>query len=137
MWDISSALKQLRTYKSLNQKEFAEKIGVPRSSYCDSENGNRCPNVEFMRGIAIAFPDVNIDWLLTGNGEMLKGDTAANEALTFSNEDLQLLRLIKLLAPEQKNETVEGLKKTAQHNQWAVSHWLAMNQGGGDTRQAA
>ncbi|MDD5227164.1 MAG: hypothetical protein PHD53_00005 [Methylococcales bacterium] len=67
--------------------------------------------------------------LLTGNGEMLKTNTAANESLTFSNEDLQLLRLIKLLAPEQKNETVEGIKKTAQHNQSVISHWIAMNQG--------
>ena len=82
MWVFTTALKQIRMYKSLNQKKFAEKIGVPRSSYCDAENGNRCPNVEFIRGIATAFPDINVDWLLTGKGEMLRDERRIDNSLT-------------------------------------------------------
>ncbi len=58
---------------------------------------------------------------------MLKGGVAGNES--FSDEDVKLLKLIKALAPEQKNDTVKDLEKFVRWNQSAISHFLASNQG--------
>lgn len=64
-------LIQLRTYLGLSSKGFATKAGIDPSNYSSIETGKRSFGDRVMRDICNAF-DVNIDWLLTGQGEMLK-----------------------------------------------------------------
>ena len=92
MWNLNDRLRELRKSKSLSQKDFSELIDVPRSSYCDTENGNRSPSVEFLKNVAIAFPDVSIEWLLTGSGEMLK----TKPIVELLHEDKQTQRMIRM-----------------------------------------
>ncbi|MEI6746874.1 MAG: hypothetical protein WCL34_13000, partial [Methylococcaceae bacterium] len=71
--------------------------------------GNKTPpTTEYCSKIAEKFKDVNMDWLLTGEGTMLKGGGACGES--FSDEDLQILRMIKRLPPTQKNYQVKNIE---------------------------
>lgn len=45
-------LKRIRIEKGFSQKEFAEKLGVAKSTYCMYESGNREPNVQTIKRIS-------------------------------------------------------------------------------------
>lgn len=121
MDNIGNRLKEERARLGLTQEKMALIGGVQKRAQARYEAGERCPDGHYLSLIAELGVDVN--YVLTGRR------TAANNEDSFSSEDLQLLRLIKLLAPEQKNETAEDIRKTAQRNQSVVSHWVANNQG--------
>lgn len=69
--DIIKRVKHLRISLGLNSGEFALKAGIDPRNYSSIETGKRAIGDRVMRDICNAF-DVNIDWLLTGEGEMLK-----------------------------------------------------------------
>ncbi len=56
---------------------------------------------------------------------MLKGG-AVNES--FSEEDLQILRMIKRLPPTQKNHEIKNIEVILQSIDEAISHYVATNQ---------
>jgi transcriptional regulator with XRE-family HTH domain len=60
-------------YLQLSPSDFAEEIGVQRSSISHLISGRNKPSLEFIQKILSRFPEVNADWILTGNGEMIKG----------------------------------------------------------------
>ena len=72
---ISERITIFREYKSLKKSTFAKLIGVSRSTLSEVENRkNYAPSTSLIIGIANAFNDINIEWLLTEKGEMLKED---------------------------------------------------------------
>ena len=50
--DFCKNLKKIRLEKGYSQKDFAEKLGVAKSTYCMYENGYREPNVDTIKKIA-------------------------------------------------------------------------------------
>ena len=56
-------LKEARIKKGLSQKEFADNIGVAKSTYSLYESGNREPNVQTIKKIA-DFLGISADELL-------------------------------------------------------------------------
>ena len=124
---ISDRIIEVRKYKGLNQNNFSIETKIPRSTLSEVESGKNQPSTALIAAIANRFKDIDMNWILTGEGTMLKGGVAGNES--FSEEDIRLLRLIKALAPEQKNDTVKDLEKFVRWNKSAISHFLASNQG--------
>ncbi len=78
---------------SVNASEFANATGVKRSALTHVLSGRNQPGIGFLQKILDAFPDVNGDWLLTGNGQMLKladsevNNTEAEIRTSQSNEE--------------------------------------------------
>ena len=64
--------------KGLTSSRFAEMVGVQRSSISHLVSGRNKPSLEFLQKVLKAFPDINPDWLYTGQGEMRKGETGDN-----------------------------------------------------------
>lgn len=58
-------------YSNLTPAEFAEEIGVQRSSISHIISGRNKPSLDFITKIKTAFPKFEWDWLITGEGEML------------------------------------------------------------------
>jgi len=58
-------------YSEMTPAEFAEEIGVQRSSISHIISGRNKPSLDFITKIKTAFPDFEWDWLITGEGEML------------------------------------------------------------------
>lgn len=65
-------LKQIE----ISQAKFAERVGVSRN-YVNSMVDNITQNT--VEKIQAAYPDLNIDWLTKGQGEMLRTPTAADK----------------------------------------------------------
>ena len=58
-------------YKNIQSSKFADEIGVQRSSISHLLSGRNKPSLEFIQKILIKYPEVNPNWLLLGQGEML------------------------------------------------------------------
>lgn len=65
--NMSSYMAQLRTITGMTQSEFAKVIGVSRSLVSAVENGDRQPNLEYLRGIRKRF-GISIDALFDDLG---------------------------------------------------------------------
>jgi transcriptional regulator with XRE-family HTH domain len=60
---ISENLKFLRTYKKKTQEEFAELLGIKRSTYRDYENDTNEPNLSFLQLVSDKF-SISLDKLI-------------------------------------------------------------------------
>jgi len=59
---LNNRLKELRTDLKMNQKAFAEAIGITQSTLSSYENGNASPSNEVLLTIAKKF-NISLDWL--------------------------------------------------------------------------
>ena len=60
---FSERVKELRLERKLNQKSFAEKLGVKQSCVSKWERGETLPDAEMIMGI-VEFFNVSADYLL-------------------------------------------------------------------------
>jgi len=101
---MKNRIKIFREYKSLKQVEFAKMIQVSRSTLSEIENGkNKNPSTSVIVNIRDAFNDINIEWLLTGKGEMIKADSEDTHSVNI----MQIMELIEVMNNKQKNEILE------------------------------
>ena len=59
-------------YFHLSPSDFAEEIGVQRSSISHLISGRNKPSLEFIQKILTRYPEISTEWILNGKGEMLK-----------------------------------------------------------------
>jgi phage repressor protein C with HTH and peptisase S24 domain len=74
----SERIKEIRHHFKMNQTEFANHTNILRSSISEFESGNREPSKEFIKTLNEL--GVSIDWLLSGEGQMLKSTSCLNDA---------------------------------------------------------
>ncbi|HMN89798.1 MAG TPA: helix-turn-helix transcriptional regulator [Saprospiraceae bacterium] len=65
-------LKKIRDYLELSRQEFYELIEIGQSYLSMIERGERPISARITKKIALKIPSINIDWLLTGRGEMIR-----------------------------------------------------------------
>lgn len=63
-------IRNLINSKNLNAAQFADQIGVQRSSISHVLSGRNKPSLEFIQKILKTFPDINAEWLISGHGEI-------------------------------------------------------------------
>ncbi|WP_151088047.1 helix-turn-helix domain-containing protein [Hymenobacter baengnokdamensis] len=80
-------------YSMLTQRAFAEKIGVSQSAISSlfSQRENR-PGLDMLQKIAIAYPEVSLDWLLMGQGQMVRNAVQSSVPVPQTNELVQLIQ---------------------------------------------
>ncbi|MDD2934786.1 MAG: helix-turn-helix transcriptional regulator [Methylotenera sp.] len=74
--EISNRLKFARDYFELRQSAFASKCGIAYSTYQKYEMELSKPGSDAMEGFVKA--GINVNWLLTGEGEMLLANINTN-----------------------------------------------------------
>lgn len=65
---FTSRLKKLMEHHQLSATLFADKIGVQRSSISHILSGRNKPSLDFVLKVTSEFKDVDIHWLLKGEG---------------------------------------------------------------------
>lgn len=71
---LNERISKIIEYSNLTSSEFADAIDVQRSSISHITSGRNKPSLEFIIKIKSSFPEILWDWLVTGEGEMLKSD---------------------------------------------------------------
>lgn len=69
---LKDRVKEIMQAEHLNAKDFAEKLGIQRSSLSHIYSGRNKPSLDFIVKISKAFPDINMEWLLHGRGSMAR-----------------------------------------------------------------
>lgn len=69
---LNERISKVIEYSQLTPSEFADEIDVQRSSISHITSGRNKPSLEFIIKIKSRFPELLWDWLVTGEGEMLK-----------------------------------------------------------------
>lgn len=69
---IVQRLLEVIEYSGLSQSAFAKKIGSTQANLWRQLNGQKV-NVATVVAIAQQFPEVDCNWLLRGEGNMIKG----------------------------------------------------------------
>lgn len=70
--EFTTRIKKIMDYHELSASLFADKIGVQRSSISHILSGRNKPSLDFILKITSEFKDVEIHWLLHGQGSFPK-----------------------------------------------------------------
>ena len=90
--DLSNRIKDFVTYTKMSVRKFALECGLKQPTLNKHIRGTAEPNAATLIGIANRFPELSLDWLLLGKGNMLKGKSDV-EALADKNAE----RMMKLV----------------------------------------
>jgi len=66
--EFTKRLQKILDYYELNATEFAEKIEFNRSTISHLISGRNNPSLEFVMKVLQKFPEVSLDWLVSGKG---------------------------------------------------------------------
>ena len=75
---MDKRLQQFLDAESISQAQLAETLGVARAGISHILSGRNKPGFDFLEAMATRFPQISMDWLLTGKGRMYKDVPAEN-----------------------------------------------------------
>lgn len=115
---LNERIKELRKYLELNQKDFAQKIGLGGTSITHFEKGTRNPSEQTILSICREF-NVNENWLRNGEGEIFNTFSederyAVNVGRLQRTDDETIMRWVNAIAetdPKSLKEIEFFLKK--------------------------
>jgi transcriptional regulator with XRE-family HTH domain len=100
---INTRFKKIMHHAELNQIQFAGRIGIAADRLNKIINNSIDFGVEVLQGIAKAFPEIDMRWLLLGVGEMeIKQSIAAESSVHYGKPCKQC---------EEANNTIKNLNK--------------------------
>ncbi len=96
---ISERLRQVCEVKNWKITDFAEQTGIAYRTIQGYIGGEREPNAEGMSGIAKV--GVNLNWLVSGEGEMFQAITPKN---TISEQEEKLIADYRTVSVNLRNQ---------------------------------
>ena len=108
-------IKHLISFKQLSISSFSREIGLINGvTISKIINQNRKPSSKTIGRIIQAFPDINYDWLVNGEGEMIKGSVV--KSVKTHEDDLtvttkQVIDFMKEYYPNSTQESENRLDK--------------------------
>lgn len=73
---MKDRIKQIMDSLQLTQQDFANKLGISPASLSNIFNGRSNPTNNHVQAIHRAFPEINTEWLMFGEGQMLRGNNS-------------------------------------------------------------
>jgi transcriptional regulator with XRE-family HTH domain len=105
---FSQRLVKSRKYLKLNQRSFAKRVGVDQGRVSQWENGKSLPSSSALTEIVRL--GININWLLTGDGNMMaETQSYEKEGEIFSEE---LIKEMEKIIDRKINERLSSLLKS-------------------------
>ena len=81
---MDKRLQQFLDAENITQAQLADTLGVARAGISHNLSGRNRPGFDFLEAMANRFPQISMDWLLTGKGRMYK-DSPVNPVLESVN----------------------------------------------------
>ena len=98
---IAERLLAVIEYSGLSQTAFAKKVGSTQANLWRQLNGQKV-NVATLMAVAQQFPEVDCNWLLRGEGSILKGEID-------NAQERRIDGLLDVVATQQ--ETIKNLQE--------------------------
>ncbi|MBM9546127.1 helix-turn-helix transcriptional regulator [Leptospira sp. 201903074] len=112
---MGNRFRELIKSLSLTQKDFAIRIGVSQGFVSEIINGKNLPSQETLTKISKEF-NVNLDWLLAGEGQMFRPTTAEIHNSISKLEELRAQHFQTKVDPVLA-EAIEGIRELAKSDQ--------------------
>jgi len=109
MSEIHTRLKKILSHYNLTAGEFAEKIGIQKSSVSHLMSGRNKPSYQFLSKLITTYPEINLNWFITGEGDIFN---SAGQDYVYENLRDQKASLPTALSKPQIKE--ENTKKEIQ-----------------------
>ena len=95
--NLGERLRQLINHLELSVAKFSKEIGVPQPTITSYLNDSREPGISFLMKIKNRYKDVNLNWIITGEGSMERDSDKRYEELrdkyyTIVEEQLNLYK---------------------------------------------
>ena len=78
---MNTRLQQFLAAENMSQAQFADSIKVARAGVSHIIGGRNKPSFEFIINTMKRYPELNIEWLLTGKGKMYLNSPSQQPAL--------------------------------------------------------
>ena len=77
-YTMDKRLQQFLDAENISQAQLADTLGVARAGISHILSGRNKPGFDFLEAMAVHYPQISMDWLLTGKGRMYKDTTGEN-----------------------------------------------------------
>ena len=74
---MDKRLQQFLDAENISQAQLADTLGVARAGISHILSGRNKPGFDFLEAMALHYPQISMDWLLTGKGRMYKETSAS------------------------------------------------------------
>lgn len=95
MEELVKRINEVKDYYRLSGRALAIKLDMKYTTINNYLNGTKDPSAEFLVRLKSTFLDISADWLLVGEGSMLKDKNLSNEEITKELADAKVKMLIK------------------------------------------
>jgi transcriptional regulator with XRE-family HTH domain len=113
---IQERLQIIMRMNNLNASQFADKIGVQRSSISHIISGRNKPSLDFLQKTLEHFPRVNADWLITGkvkNNDLQNDVTKVNDNV---NSETSTEERIDVKSQRDEDSVIQSNKESRLEN---------------------
>lgn len=76
---VLQRIRKFIEFEEVSDRKFAETIGVPQTTISSLFKRGNEPNISIISAILKAYPNINMEWLISGNGSMLKLNIVEDE----------------------------------------------------------
>jgi len=99
---MNERIKILLNVKNLTASKLAEIVGVQPSNISHILTGRNKPSIKFINKLVNSFPDLSLDWLILGKGNMFKSQNISENV--FGKEDsIEKQKIIRKKPVEKKS----------------------------------
>jgi transcriptional regulator with XRE-family HTH domain len=104
---MKERIREILKKENLTSAQFADKIGVQRSSISHILSGRNKPGFDFIQKIMLHFPELNAEWLITGTGMIYRNKNKSDDLFGDGGHN----KTQKSLPDEQKTEILTATKQ--------------------------
>ena len=105
---MNTRLEQFLAAENITQSQFADNLGVARASISHLLAGRNKPSFDFIESVARCYPELNLEWLITGGGTMYKKPKNGQNPIEGSLFGPEIDQPIKTLTSNKKAQSAKG-----------------------------
>ncbi len=108
---VAERINKFLEYRGLKRGEFADSIQVSRATITHILNGRNKPTLDVVKKICEKYPELNLEWLLLGVGNMLKNNGKSKKQSLENNQQESEHLNEDVNKMEQKESTINNTLK--------------------------
>jgi transcriptional regulator with XRE-family HTH domain len=112
IFSINKRIFQILDYKGVSRYKFSKKTGISEAVLLNLYKGKNKPSIDFIEKLLLYYTEIDLNWLLTGEGEMFKEEKAgkAQKKSIATNKGCEFCKLKDQLIAAQ-SQTIELLEE--------------------------
>ncbi|MBQ2531332.1 MAG: helix-turn-helix transcriptional regulator [Bacteroidales bacterium] len=103
---MNKRLQQFLSAENISQTQFADSIGVAKASVSHILAGRNKPGFDFLEGISKRYPNLSLEWLISGRGRMYKSpENAIFQPIPQPEEEIPLPQ--EGIIPQKESQAID------------------------------